>query len=69
MNNLGCENSIRPRQAVILAGGLGTRLRPITDTIPKPMIIFHGKPFLEYLIEMLVNQEFTKGSQVRGNRF
>ena len=60
MNNLGCENSIRPRQAVILAGGLGTRLRPITDTIPKPMIIFHGKPFLEYLIEMLVNQEFTK---------
>jgi D-glycero-D-manno-heptose 1,7-bisphosphate phosphatase len=60
MNNLGCENSIRPRQAVILAGGLGTRLRPITDTIPKPMIIFHGKPFLEYLIKMLANQEFTK---------
>jgi len=43
-------------QAVILAGGLGTRLRPITDTIPKPMIRFHGKPFLEYLIKMLVEQ-------------
>jgi len=43
-------------QAVILAGGLGTRLKPITDTIPKPMIPFHGKPFLEYLIEMLVEQ-------------
>jgi histidinol-phosphate phosphatase family protein len=40
----------RPKQAVILAGGRGIRLRPITDTIPKPMIAFHGKPFLEYLI-------------------
>lgn len=44
------------RQAVILAGGLGTRLRPITDKIPKPMIQFHGKPFLEYLIELLKEQ-------------
>jgi D-glycero-D-manno-heptose 1,7-bisphosphate phosphatase len=43
----------RPTQAVILAGGLGTRLRPLTDTRPKPMIEFHGRPFLEYLIEML----------------
>jgi histidinol-phosphate phosphatase family protein len=40
----------KPKQAVILAGGRGVRLRPITDTIPKPMIAFHGKPFLEYLI-------------------
>lgn len=48
----------RPTQAVILAGGLGTRLKPITNTLPKPMILFHGKPFLEYLIEMLVEQGF-----------
>ena len=41
------------KQVVILAGGLGTRLRPITDKIPKPMIQFHNRPFLEYLIEML----------------
>jgi histidinol-phosphate phosphatase family protein len=51
---------LRPDQAVILAGGLGTRLRPITDTIPKPMIMFHGKPFLEYLIEMLIEKGFKK---------
>lgn len=46
----------RPTQAVILAGGRGTRMRPLTDTRPKAMIAFHGKPFLEYLVEMLRDQ-------------
>ncbi len=41
------------KQAVILAGGYGTRLRPFTDTNPKPMYPFEGKPFLEYLIEQV----------------
>jgi len=41
------------KQAVILAGGRGERLRPFTDNKPKPMIPINGKPFLEYLIEML----------------
>jgi len=50
----------RPTQTVILAGGRGERLRPLTDTIPKPMIPFHGKPFLEYLIELLKEQGFKK---------
>lgn len=50
----------RPTQAVILAGGLGTRLAPITHTTPKPMVPFHGKPFLEYLIELLKQQGFKK---------
>ncbi|MBI1935278.1 nucleotidyltransferase family protein [Candidatus Woesearchaeota archaeon] len=40
-------------QAVILAGGLGTRLRPITYKIPKHMVKISGKPFLEHLIKML----------------
>ncbi|CAA7614505.1 HAD-IIIA family hydrolase [Magnetospirillum sp. SS-4] len=50
----------RPRQAVILAGGQGTRLRPLTDHTPKPMIPFHGRPFADYLVEMLTRQGFTR---------
>lgn len=41
---------------MILAGGRGVRMRPLTDTRPKPMIEFHGKPFLAYVIEMLRRQ-------------
>lgn len=37
-------------QAVIFAGGLGERLKPFTETNPKPMYRFNEKPFLEYLI-------------------
>lgn len=44
---------MRIQQAVILAGGYGTRLQPFTDTNPKPMYPFEGKPFLEYLIEQV----------------
>lgn len=40
-------------QAVILCGGLGTRLGERTKTVPKPMIRVGGKPFLEYEIELL----------------
>ncbi len=40
-------------QSVILCGGLGTRLRPLTNQLPKPMIPVRGKPFLEYEIKML----------------
>jgi D-glycero-D-manno-heptose 1,7-bisphosphate phosphatase len=47
-------------QAVILAGGRGERLLPLTRTIPKPMIRFHGKPFLEYLIEQLRDQGYHR---------
>ncbi len=50
----------RPKQAVILAGGRGTRMLPYTETRPKTMIEFHGKPFLEYVVEMLRDQGFTR---------
>lgn len=50
----------RPRQAVILAGGRGTRMRPITDDRPKPMVPILGRPFLEYQIEQLRDQGFER---------
>jgi mannose-1-phosphate guanylyltransferase len=40
-------------QALILVGGEGTRLRPLTNTIPKPVMPLAGKPFLSYMIEWL----------------
>jgi histidinol-phosphate phosphatase family protein len=50
----------RPRQAVILAGGRGTRMQPITLDRPKPMVPILGRPFLEYQIEQLREQEFDR---------
>ena len=41
-------------QAVILAGGLGTRMRPWTETVPKPMLPVGNKPFLQHQLELLV---------------
>ncbi|MFN0105241.1 MAG: sugar phosphate nucleotidyltransferase [Bryobacteraceae bacterium] len=38
---------------VILAGGLATRLRPITETIPKALIEINGRPFLDYQMRLL----------------
>lgn len=40
-------------QVVILAGGKGDRLKPVTLETPKPMVIIHGKPFLRYQVELL----------------
>lgn len=42
-----------PVQAVIMAGGLGTRLRPLTEDMPKPMLPVGGKPLMELVIEQL----------------
>ena len=46
----------RPTQAVILCGGLGTRLKPYTNELPKPMILCNEKPFIWYLLEQLSEQ-------------
>lgn len=40
----------RPNWAVIMAGGRGTRLRPLTDTVPKPMLRVAGRPILERIV-------------------
>src|SRR5262249_23128276 len=40
-------------QALILAGGEGTRLRPLTSTVPKPVVPLAGRPFITYMIDWL----------------
>ena len=45
--------------AVILAGGLGTRLAPITDTTPKALVQVKGRPFIEYQLELLQRRGIT----------
>jgi MurNAc alpha-1-phosphate uridylyltransferase len=47
-------------QAVILAGGLGTRLRPVTDTVPKAMTPVLGRPFIDYQVELLRRNGITE---------
>ena len=46
-------------KAMILAAGKGTRVRPLTDEIPKPMIPIIGKPVMEYLVEELARHGFN----------
>lgn len=41
------------RKAVIMAGGFGTRLRPLTMTIPKPMVPVANRPMMEHIVELL----------------
>ena len=52
--------SIRENTMVIMAGGLGTRLRPATDEIPKPLLRVSGKPILEHIIEKAKFDGFKK---------
>ncbi len=40
-------------QALVLAGGLGTRLRPLTTTVPKPVLPLAGRPFLAFMLDWL----------------
>lgn len=53
-------SQINERTAVILAGGLGSRLHPYTLTIPKPLLPIGGIPIIEIVITQLANQGFSR---------
>ncbi|OKP85808.1 alcohol dehydrogenase [Paenibacillus helianthi] len=63
VNILFAENILNFLQkdniVVLMAGGMGTRLRPLTDDIPKPMLKVGGKPILETIIESFKSFGFT----------
>ena len=49
-------NINKPRTAIILAGGLGTRLRSVVNEVPKSMAPVHGRPFLGFLLDYWIDQ-------------
>ena len=48
------------KEAILLAGGLGTRLQDVLPDIPKCMAAVNGKPFLTYILDYLIDQEIDK---------
>ena len=49
----------KSNKVVLMVGGLGTRLRPLTDTTPKPMLLVGGKPILQTIVEKFVSYGFV----------
>jgi NDP-sugar pyrophosphorylase family protein len=54
------DEKTSPMDAVILCGGLGTRLRPISGDLPKALMPFGGRPFIDILIEFLLQFGFRR---------
>jgi len=53
--NLKQKKSILPIDAILMAGGKGERLRPLTEKIPKPLLKIGGKAIIDYNVDSLIN--------------
>src|SRR5213079_1999030 len=55
-----CVEGAAQMKAVVMAGGEGTRLRPLTSNQPKPMVPIVGKPCMEHIVELLAKHGFEE---------
>lgn len=51
--------SIKPNKVILMVGGLGTRLRPLTENTPKPMLMVGNKPILQTIVEKFAEYGFV----------
>ncbi len=50
----------KPTTAMVLAAGLGTRMRPITDRMPKPMVPLAGRPLLDHVLDRIADAGISR---------
>ena len=60
LDHLLNANKQKSNGVVLMAGGLGERMRPLTESIPKPLIHVGKKPILETILENFIEQQFCK---------
>lgn len=50
----------KDKEAIVLAGGFGTRLQSVVRDLPKPMAPVNGRPFITYILDYLIDHNYTK---------
>jgi MurNAc alpha-1-phosphate uridylyltransferase len=52
--------SVKPTKAMVLAAGLGLRMRPLTETMPKPLVAVAGQPLLDHVLDKLAAADVSE---------